>query len=316
MSRLLHPVRTSLVRTSLVVAALLASACGNDAVTEVVLVTESDLAVPTEIDAVHYEVDATAAEGQVATRDVSLDGEGALAFPLTLAILHGGGPLGPIRITVEGRRNDRMVVDRMIEVSFVAGVSRTIRVDLTADCVGMDCPRDQSCAAGECVPIAIDPPAAVDAGGMVPRVDASTQDAGPTAELDAGPGDAGPPPDAGSMCLEECPQCVADCGGDGCTCSHVCACAWRCPAGTTCSAMKCEGTTQCDITAEPDSVIAVECKKDSQCVIRCGTASSCRVRCREEAHCTLHCDESEDCGYDECSGDTDGDGTTIVCARD
>ena len=91
----------------------LACACGSDqAVTEIVLVIDSDW---TAIERVEIDVDGFEGAEPV---DVSVVDDW---FPRTLGLLHSGGPMGPIDITVRafGSGDDPLLIEPRTDVHFV-----------------------------------------------------------------------------------------------------------------------------------------------------------------------------------------------------
>jgi hypothetical protein len=157
------------------IALLAAQACDGD-LTELVVVVDTDLRVPEELDRVVLVADSTAIGGPVHERSAGLSGPGALALPLTLGLVHSSGPLGPIRVTALGRHGSEDVVARRAEVGFVARRSTALVLHLSRTCVGVRCAEGETCSEGVCRPAVVRPgelgpwPPASDAG--IDRVDA------------------------------------------------------------------------------------------------------------------------------------------------
>ena len=167
--------------------------CGDDDLTEIMVVVDTDMRVGVDIDRVRIDVTGLGAEPQVA--NAVLAGSGAVSLPVTVGLVHRGGSLGPIEVTASGLLGTETRISRRARVSFQPGKTVVLRMDLLAACVGMTCGAEQTCAPGGCRTVNV---AAAELGAWpegAGRIDASTPlvDAGP---MDAGPMDAGPP-DAG-----------------------------------------------------------------------------------------------------------------------
>lgn len=126
-------------------AVLAAISCSTDSqpLTEVMVVVDSDLA---EIDSVRVRVDGMG-EPKVAT---ATDLE-KRPLPRSVAIVHNGGPLGPITVTAEGLAGGATLVSRRAQLSFVRGRNLMLRLYLEQSCAGTKCDaRDETCVAGSC----------------------------------------------------------------------------------------------------------------------------------------------------------------------
>lgn len=140
--------------------ALLASTiCGGceSPPTELVVVVDSDLRVPGELDAVR--IDVRGPEEQMANRSTSLDPEDmdARSLPLVLPVVAGGGELEPVTIEVRGLADETEILRRTVETGFVRGQARVVHIVLVRACFEAEpCPEGQSCGAGgECVDNAV-----------------------------------------------------------------------------------------------------------------------------------------------------------------
>ncbi|MBO6935678.1 MAG: hypothetical protein JJ863_11910 [Deltaproteobacteria bacterium] len=133
----------------LLLGVLLAS-CGTDDLTQLMVVVDTDFQVPGEMDEIRIEVvgptgDAKTAESPISTADL----------PMRLAVVHRGGPLGPVTVKVEGngplpdgRRG--VVIQRRAVVEFVEGEVRVLQMDLLRVCQGVVCDSGSTCADGDC----------------------------------------------------------------------------------------------------------------------------------------------------------------------
>jgi hypothetical protein len=146
---------------TLVAFVVLAQACGSK--TEVVVVIDSDLRVPEDIDSVVFKV-----EGSRVLREVEVLLGSSAEFPLT----HGLYPDGRDRFTVSatGRKDAIDVVSDRAASGFVDGERRLLELWLGGDCIGVTCTApDEVCSRGGCRPIDIPPGMlAPDAGVTMP----------------------------------------------------------------------------------------------------------------------------------------------------
>ena len=228
--------------------------CNAQPLTQLVVVTESSLRVPSELDQI--EIDITSPSGVMGSRMVAISSPANL--PATLGVVHRDGPLGPIHIRVRGRARDMVMVTREADVMLQRG--RTLRLDLALDasCRGVMCRADQSCAEGACRMLTIAPSELVDFSGTLPSsTDAGAPDAGspdaftPTTMCTISCGD---PMHATGVCvLGSCRLiCQAnrnDCNGvyeDGCetdtrsSAMHCGVCGRACGAGERCRSGECD----------------------------------------------------------------------------
>ncbi|MBX3246614.1 MAG: hypothetical protein KF901_05470 [Myxococcales bacterium] len=210
------------------------------AVTEVVVVIDTDLQVPGRLDRLQLEV--TGPDGRREEATATL-GEGEAPLPRTLTLVHDGGVLGPFEVRARGLRGRAEVLERRARFDFVPGSSRVLTMNLVEACIDRDC-RPGTCGEDGCEPIergelgrwmgapprlgegrpgrrdagaddgGPDDGGADDGGldgGPLPREDAGGQDAGRDAGSDAGL-DAGV--DAGcTLRPEECNGRDDDCDG-------------------------------------------------------------------------------------------------------
>ncbi len=283
----------------------------------IVVSVTTDLDVPSELDHIAIEV---AREGPPTLRSVVLDGD--TAFPLTLGLLRGSGPLGPVVVDVVGSKDERPVVMRQARLDFIAGEQVTLHIELLRECIDNDC-APRTCARGGCREVQIDPrellPGEFDGGTcgaercngidddcdtrvdegadgtcMGPRVTAARCEEGAceiecvAGSLDCDPTVAGCETDADTE---------TDCGGCGITCDRPRA-ATECAAGS-CRVLACEsGYHDCDL--DPDN----GCESDLRDVTNCG---GCGIPCallNGTAACGSGRCELVSCepGWDNCDG--------------
>lgn len=125
-------------------------ACSSDP-TQVIIVVDTDLSIPGELESVRITVRGPDGETQVV--------EGALdpMEPRTLAQTHTGGPLGPFQATVEGLVGGIVVLERRATFEFQPGRRLTLPMHLVRSCIGASCVAEETCSEGGCRPILVGP---------------------------------------------------------------------------------------------------------------------------------------------------------------
>jgi hypothetical protein len=222
--------------------------CNVRPLTQLVVVTETSLRVPSELDQI--EIDITSPSGSMGHRMAAISSSTNL--PATLGVVHRSGPLGPIHIRVRARLRDSVIVTRDAEVTLQEG--RTLRVDLSLDarCRSVSCSDNQSCAGGACRSVSIAPSELIVFDGTLPSTpDAGSPDA--TTPVTCSPS-CGNPSHATGLCVAGtcrllCESNRSDCNGryeDGCetdtrsTNSDCGACGRACDGGERCRSSVCD----------------------------------------------------------------------------
>lgn len=129
------------------IALALASACREEALTQLVVVVDSDW---DGFERVEIALDRFA-------DDVVIDVEPRRDRPLLprrLALVHDGGELGPIGVTVRGfvaGREEPVLVEPRSGLFFERGTTRMLKIDLLFECIGR-CPEEACIAGPTCVP--------------------------------------------------------------------------------------------------------------------------------------------------------------------
>lgn len=134
-------------RWGLVAAALGLLSCESATPTQLLVVVDSDFG--SELDEIELRAElAGQAPGRLSARprDVPL--------PLSFSLLHDGGMLGPLLVTVQGRRGSEVLVSRSALTVFEAGQVRVLRMDLFAQCAAVVCAEGATCTEAGCVPLA------------------------------------------------------------------------------------------------------------------------------------------------------------------
>ncbi len=154
------------VRILLSALCVLLVSCGND-LTEILVVVDSDLAVPMGLDAVRVDVSGVEAMSASGT----LTGADAEPLPRTVGIVHSGGSLGPLTVTVVGSAMGTEVVSARAVTSFVRGRTLVLPIFLSRRCVGVSCGNGETCARGSCGSADVDPVTLAEWSGTVMRPD-------------------------------------------------------------------------------------------------------------------------------------------------
>jgi hypothetical protein len=267
------------------VVALLALGCA-PSLTEIVVVADTDLAVPGVIDAIRI----SAADARGNEQEGLADLRGGAPRPVTLGLVSRGGE-GSLEVVVIGERGGIEILRRTARVSFVRGRTLALRMDLWERCVAELCGADRACgdagcrsvdvAASELVewtgtpPPAPDAAAEIDGGLDAAHVGDASHPHDAWAGLDAWRADTGEDArsvldasedeDGGSFVpdawLDDAwvAECASDtecddgwsCTADACTlgrCTHDARDA-ACDDGIACTSERCDATAGCVYTA-------------------------------------------------------------------
>lgn len=320
-------------RLGTVATALIAAGCVASP-TEIVVVVDSDLAIPNDLNRVRVSVTGPSGEQRVS--------EGALAsaadLPATVGLVHRGGPLGDASVLVEGVRGTDTVVARRASFAWEPNQTLALRLDLLRSCLSIVCGPMETCGENGCRPIAV-APEELEPYPPPPRRDASvpdaavSDDAGPSdASFDAGPLDASVSPDGSIEQDGGLPACAAvparcevvpnACVCDSCACNPQCAadCEFACTRGSQCR-IEGEGTTRvagrcnastCEIAARGTQNAMIACLNGAECTVDCRQAAECGVVCRDTSSCVVHCSGAARCVMADCTP-TRCPGNILVC---
>jgi len=136
---------------TVLLASLMMSSC-KDPRTEIVVVADTDFAVPDELSTI--QIDVTGPDGAVQSTSSKHTDESSL--PSYVGLVHTGGPLGPLRVSVRGVKNEQPVVEREAEVSFVIERTLVLNMNLLKACEQVTCDEGQSCGEQGCQPIELE----------------------------------------------------------------------------------------------------------------------------------------------------------------
>ncbi len=140
----------SLVRLNLraLVLALTLAACSR-APTQIVLVVETDIEVPAQMDALDVVVLGPSGDRNEVHRDLARDG--APRPPYTLGLVSRSTRTGPVFIRVSGTLGGRPIVEHALRTEFVPNETRTVVVRLERSCMDRSCADGTVCVSGSCV---------------------------------------------------------------------------------------------------------------------------------------------------------------------
>lgn len=171
----------------------LLAACGGD-VTEIVVSIDSDLAVGTSLSSIEALVTSPSGAVQTATATVTDRAD----LPVTLVLVHDGGPTEPVRLSIRGLASGGVQAAVSRVVAFRRGERRRLSVFLPGACRGAACESGRSCDRGGACRDERARDCEYEGEGPCPAPDAGRPDAG----VDAGPvtPDAGPPGEDGGTC--------------------------------------------------------------------------------------------------------------------
>lgn len=283
-------------------ASLLAFAC-QGSVTEIVIVVDSELAIPEEVDRIDLRVTRQRDKRIVAEASVFL-AAAATSFPVTWSLERKDGEPGPMTVEVQAKlRGEPVVFRSKSEVQFAAGQILMLRMDILQACrVPDSCPPP-----GELAPWQ-GPPAAWARPLPLPLDDAGLRN---DADAIAEPADAGPLAADAQACTTDCKRSC----DDGQSCMTVCADDGDC--SLTCDD---DGTT-CDLQSPAAKTSSLTCKNRARCTLSTLVrAKEGRAVCEDNAWCDMLCESPGcqlDCREAQCRMRTRANASTsiITCTK-
>jgi alpha-tubulin suppressor-like RCC1 family protein len=139
------------IRVVLGAFSMVASASGCHSPTEIVLVVDTNLTPPYDLDRVDVAISGSAMQPTTIGVDLTM----GATFPLTLGLTPAGAP-GPVSVSVQGTLQGNPVVEQDALTAFVDGSTRMLRMLLLGSCVGTTCTAGNACGSNGCVSDAIE----------------------------------------------------------------------------------------------------------------------------------------------------------------
>ncbi len=129
--------------------ALACLSCGEASLTQVVLVVDSDLAVPAELDEIDVTITRPGGATEFAT---ALLGPGD-SLPRTLTLVPETQVDQSVRVDIVARHARTFLLQRSARFAFMPGESAILRLTLIAACQSISCEADETCGETGCEPI-------------------------------------------------------------------------------------------------------------------------------------------------------------------
>jgi hypothetical protein len=177
---------------------LLMAACASElGDTALLLTVQSDLSVPDEVERITLE-GASFDSGRQPGADLRLK-----PLPRSIELVHETGPYGPLRLTVNAYRADKLVAQRTVDTFFVQGMQSYVQVTITRRCLEVFCAEGLTCDDGTCAPVprlgtSVEPDAGGDLSEPFDAPDAGSRadaafdgSTGPSSEAGVGNAEAG-----------------------------------------------------------------------------------------------------------------------------
>lgn len=276
----------------------LCTSCGGD-LTEILVVVDSDLAVPDALDGLRVEVSGV--------ESMSADGSlrsNAIPLPRTVGVVHRGGELGPIEVRAIGTLGGVEVVRATAITSFIRGRTLVLPLFLSRSCARVSCGNAETCVGGVCESAAVDPSTLEEWNGSVGRLDGGAPCEPVTERCNATDDDCDGTIDEGFDLDTDplnCGRCFNVCSTNNATSS--------CAAGT-CSIGSCNaGFESCDGDA------ADGCETElATSPLHCGACGNACSFANATASCMASTCVLDACntGFDDCNGDpSDGCETAL-----
>ncbi len=278
------------------------------AATQLVVVVDTDMAIPGELDEVRLQV--TRPDG---TSEVEMRGLGSrMSLPLSVGVIAEGDVLGPIDVIATGYRDGDFVIDRTATVTLVQGETRVLSLFLLANCRDVECDEGETCGeGGTCRGEEIEdlPPftgmlPGIDAGVDAPAMDARVDGGNEDASRDGGMPDVPPTGCTSDAACDDGVPCTVDSCEDS-LCSYVGNDA-ACDDGNVCTDDACVvgvGCVEANNTAP--------CPDDTYCNGTDVCAGGVCTHPGDPCTAPTSCDESMNAcvgclGRDDCPADTTG----------
>ena len=285
---------------------LLTVSCSEDSSTQIVVLMDTDYAVPAEVDRLRARVFkmAEAAQGDAEVETWAhifplSDGESPVAtangLPATFSVLPDGIDLERevvIELEALAAGTGEVLISRRLRTKFIAGQARLVRMLLFRACA------DQTCAAGQSCGCA-DAAACTAPGCFDESVDPyDLEIIGNTAVL---PGDAGIPDDAGTIsCEAPLLLCGSECVNADSDPRYCGDCDTSCPTGFVCESGQCANPGDCRNNTTACSGFTYCDQETGQCLPGCADAMQCGGEHEVCNSATHECDCTPD--FERCDG--------------
>ncbi len=296
---------------SILVCAVAIVGCEAEPLTEIVVVADTDLLVPGEIDALRISVSDSHGKIQEAMADLT----SGSSRPVTLGLVSRDG-LGTLDVHVIGEKAGAEMMRRTARVIFMRGRTLALRIDLWRRCAHERCGAGQTCGDRGCRPVDVDsaelsdwtgtPPSASSSDAALGRMDGGAPTADDGSLRDAAPTDGSNRFDArmdSTVGIDaRVLECVttADCADEWTCTEEVCdngRCVYTardsaCDDGIACTSERCDRFAGCIYETHHDRCDdGVSCTADT-----CVQLSGCR---HAPAHDTCdagsYCDTTAGC---------------------
>lgn len=286
-------------RTRWLSALLFVGACGLGSCrtpTEIIVVFDTDLRVPDEVDAVDFRVLRQSDGVEAVRQTVELNARETMGaaprLPLTISLEAGDSAPGLLTVEMTARKDGQAFEMRSArDIAFSRGQVLMLRLDALTTCrSGGACPAPRLEPWTGTPPALQASPRDVTPAGEAPR-DSGTQDTrtgtppGPLVDATAPPN--GEKTDAGFACdADLCPANA--CVGTTCACSARQSCMQTCSKDQDCQ-MKCQDEgTNCDVQSAAAKSTSVSCTGKARCGIA-GVAHDAQQVCEDGAWCDFGC---------------------------
>lgn len=290
---------------------LLALGCAEDPSTQLVVLMDTDYAVPAEVDRIlarvskMTETDEGPKELETWRKEFSISKDGPVAagaygLPASFGILPTGADLDKdivIELEALASGTGQVLVSRRVETGFVAGEARLVRMLLYRACADMACAAGESCgcagaascAQPSCVDESVRPEdlERIDKPGLLPA------DAGIPVEDASLPADGGVDPDGGVPdggiinCEAPLVLCGVDCVNPQADPRYCGDCETSCPSGNVCEAGSCIDPGDCRTNGVGCSGFTYCEESSGECLPGCVEAQQCNGEhevCDADAH--------------------------------
>jgi hypothetical protein len=319
--------RWGTVRWALTVSLTVAAAAcsSNPRLTELRVVVDSDLSIPTELSAVRATVRSPGEDPS--THTFELAGDGAVRLPLSFSVVpRGGDTAKEVAVAVDGLVDEEVVVRSSATTRFRAGKRLSLPLFLLRDCVDVSCEQGETCVEAACVSDEVDasslreitgsadpapplPPSGRPDAGNDPQ-DAASPDArssnadaasdarvdpviDATVDADGAPVES---PDADSPAhdtgTDSSMPLQIPCGTLPCACPPDDTCTLSCDAPGC--AIAC-ADARCTIEGPNTEDLEVSCDQGADCTIDARESRKALIRCDGQSRCDIDCGGSTNC---------------------